>query len=136
MRRWGSDVQRLQTRAVMVEAKQAMELEPAVILPPGYYPATELRHGLETMGGDVIWAAEPQYKIEFSAKELAKLGVERRKPYLREVRRHDARAFRRIDRHLTFSPGWTQYSVAALWTSRLECRHRCTTCRAHSIYAV
>ena len=59
----------------MLEAKQAVELEAAVILPPGHYPATELRHGLETMGGDVTWAAEPQYKIEFSAKELAKIGV-------------------------------------------------------------
>ena len=74
-RRWGSEVQRLQTRAAMLEAKQAVELEPAVILPPGYYPATELRHGLETMDGDVTWAVEPQYKIEFSAKELAKIGV-------------------------------------------------------------
>jgi hypothetical protein len=49
-------------------------LEPGVVLPPGYYPATEVRHGLETIGGDVTWA-EPRYKIEFSAKELAKIGV-------------------------------------------------------------
>ena len=67
-------MQRLQTRAVMLEAKQAVELEPGVVLPPGYYPATEERAGLETIGGDVTWA-EPRYKIEFSAKELAKLGV-------------------------------------------------------------
>ena len=65
---------RLQTRAVMLEATQAVELEPGVVLPPGYYPTIEERSGLETMGGDVTWAA-PQYKIEFSAKELAKLGV-------------------------------------------------------------
>jgi hypothetical protein len=67
-------VQRLQTRAVMLEAKQAVELEPSVVLPSGSYPATETRSGLETIGGDVTWA-EPQYKIEFSAKELAKIGV-------------------------------------------------------------
>jgi hypothetical protein len=67
-------VQRLQTRSVMMEAKQAVELEPGVVLPSGYYSATETRSGLETIGGDVTWA-EPQYKIEFSAKELAKIGV-------------------------------------------------------------
>jgi hypothetical protein len=67
-------VQRLQTKAVMLDAKQAVELEPGVVVPPGYYPATEVRHGLETIGGDVTWA-EPHYKIEFSAKELAKIGV-------------------------------------------------------------
>ena len=58
----------------MLEAKQAVELEPGVVLPPGYYPTIEEQSGLETMGGDVTWAA-PQYKIEFSAKELAKLGI-------------------------------------------------------------
>jgi hypothetical protein len=58
----------------MLEAKQAAELEPGVVVPPGYYPAIEERTGLETIGGDVTWA-EPRYKIEFSAKELAKLGV-------------------------------------------------------------
>ena len=67
-------MQRLQTKAVMLEAKQAVELEPGVVLPLGFYPATEVRHGLETIGGDVTWA-EPHYKIEFSAKELAKIGV-------------------------------------------------------------
>jgi hypothetical protein len=58
----------------MLEAKQAVELEPGVVLPPGYYTATEERAGLETIGGDVTWA-KPRYKIEFSAKELAKIGV-------------------------------------------------------------
>ena len=67
-------MQRVQTRAVMLEAKQAVELEPGVVVPPGYYPAIEERTGLETIGGDVTWT-EPRYKIEFSAKELAKLGV-------------------------------------------------------------
>jgi hypothetical protein len=67
-------VQRLQTRAVTLEAKQAVELEPSIVVPPGYYPAIEERSGLETIGGDVTWT-EPRYKIEFSAKELAKLGV-------------------------------------------------------------
>jgi hypothetical protein len=67
-------MQRIKTKAVMLEAKEAVEPEPGVVLPPGYYPASEVRHGLETMGGDVTWA-EPHYKIEFSAKELAKIGV-------------------------------------------------------------
>jgi hypothetical protein len=67
-------VQRLQTRAVTLEAKQAVELEPGIVVPIGYYPAIEERSGLETIGGDVTWA-EPRYKIEFSAKELVKLGV-------------------------------------------------------------
>lgn len=67
-------MQRLQTRAVKLEAKQAVEFELGVVLPPGCYPATEVRQGLETIGGDVTWA-EPHYKIEFSAKELAKIGV-------------------------------------------------------------
>ena len=67
-------MQRIKTKAVMLEAKQAVELETGVVLPPGHYPASEVRHGLETMGGDVTWA-EPHYKIEFSAKELAKIGV-------------------------------------------------------------
>jgi hypothetical protein len=67
-------MQRVQTRAVMLVAKQAVELEPGVVVPPGCYPAIEERTGLETIGGDVTWA-EPRYKIEFSAKELAKLGV-------------------------------------------------------------
>lgn len=68
-------MQRLKTKAVMLEAKQAVELEPSVVLPAGCYPAIEARNGLETIGGDVTWAAEPQYKIEFSGKELAKIGV-------------------------------------------------------------
>src|SRR5271169_4212086 len=72
--RRGAQVQRLQTRAVMLKAKQTVELEPSVVLPSGSYPAIETRSGLETIGGDVTWA-EPQYKIEFSTKELAKIGV-------------------------------------------------------------
>ena len=70
----GSEVQRLQTRTVTLEAKQAVELEPGIVLPPGYYASIEERSRLETIGGDVTWA-EPRYKIEFSAKELAKLVV-------------------------------------------------------------
>jgi hypothetical protein len=67
-------MQRSRTRAIKLGAQQAVELEPGVVLPPGTYDATEVRQGLETMGGDVTWA-EPHYKIEFSAKELAKIGV-------------------------------------------------------------
>jgi hypothetical protein len=44
---------------VTLEAKQAIELEPGVVLPTGYYPAIEERSGLETIGGDVTWA-EPR----------------------------------------------------------------------------
>ena len=67
-------MQRVQTKAIMLEVTQAVELEPGVILPPGYYPATETRSGLGTISGDMTWAA-PQYKLEFSAEELAKMGV-------------------------------------------------------------
>jgi hypothetical protein len=67
-------VQRLQTRAVMLEAKQPVELEPGVVLPPGYHTANETRSSLETVSGDVIWT-EPEYNIELTADQLARIGA-------------------------------------------------------------
>ena len=65
---------RVQARAVMLEATHAVEIEPGVVVPPGHYTGTEWRTGLETMSGDVSWAA-PQYKIELTADQLASMGT-------------------------------------------------------------
>lgn len=66
-------MQRVRTRAVRLKARQAVELEPSVVLPPGYYSATKVRTGLETTSG-VSWAA-PQFTIEFTADQLASMGA-------------------------------------------------------------
>ena len=65
---------RLQTRAVMLEATQAVELEPGVVLPPGNYTGTETRTGLATASGDVSWT-KPEYKIKLTADQLANMGA-------------------------------------------------------------
>ena len=65
---------RVQARAVMLEATHAIEIEAGVALPPGQYSGTEWRTGLETMSGEVSWAA-PQYKIELTADQLASMGT-------------------------------------------------------------
>jgi hypothetical protein len=57
----------------MLEATHAIEIEAGVVLPPGQYSGTEWRTGLETMSGEVSWAA-PQYKIELTADQLASIG--------------------------------------------------------------
>ena len=65
---------RLQTRAVMLEATQAVELEPGVVLPPGYYTGAETRTGLATASGDVSWT-KPEYKIELTKDQLTSIGA-------------------------------------------------------------
>ena len=66
-------MRRVRTRTVRLEAMQAVELEPGVVLPPGYYAATKTRIGEETMSG-LSWAA-PQFSLEFTAAQLVELGV-------------------------------------------------------------
>lgn len=61
-------------RPVMLEAKQAVELEPGVMLPPGRHPATEMRTGLETKSGSISWI-KPEYSIELTAAKLTKIGA-------------------------------------------------------------
>jgi hypothetical protein len=63
-------MQRVEARAVMLEATHDVELREGLVLPPGYHPATEWRTGLETMSGGVSWTAA-QYKIELRADKLA-----------------------------------------------------------------
>ena len=66
-------MRRVRTRTVRLEAMQAVELEPGVVLPPGYYAATKTRIGEETMSG-LSWAAL-QFSLEFTAAQLVELGV-------------------------------------------------------------
>jgi hypothetical protein len=61
---------RVQARAVMLEATHAIEIEAGVVLPPGQYSGTEWRTGLETMSGEVSWAAPIQ-----TADQLASMGT-------------------------------------------------------------
>jgi hypothetical protein len=70
----GVQMLRLQTRAVMLEATQAVELEPGVVLPPGYYTGAETRTGLATVSGDVSWT-KPEYKIELTKDQLTSIGA-------------------------------------------------------------
>jgi hypothetical protein len=67
-------MQRIQARAVRLQATQTVELDQGVILPPGFYTGTEWSTGLETVSGGVSWTA-PQYKIEFTPDQLAKMGA-------------------------------------------------------------
>jgi hypothetical protein len=64
-------MRRVRTRTVRLEAMEAIELEPGVVLPPGYYAATKTRIGEETIGG-LSWTA-PQFSLEFSAAQLIEL---------------------------------------------------------------
>ncbi len=67
-------MQRVQTRAVMLEVTHAVEIKRGVVLPRGHHlRATEIRIGLETVSGWVSWAV-PRYTIEFTADELASMG--------------------------------------------------------------
>ena len=52
---------------------QAVELEPGVVLPPGYYAATKTGVGEKTMARP-SWTA-PQFTMEFTAAQLVELGV-------------------------------------------------------------
>ena len=62
-------------------------------MPPGYHAAIEIRTGLETMSGDVSWT-EPEYKIEFTADQLAKIGA--KGAASRIFVRHDVTKFVRL----------------------------------------
>ena len=65
-------MQRVEARAVMLEATHAVEIEPGVFLPPDHYKGTEWRTGRETMSGDISWTAL-QYKIELTADQFASM---------------------------------------------------------------
>jgi hypothetical protein len=65
-------MQRLQTRFVMLDATQAVDLGRGIVLPTGCYNGIETRTGLETVSGDVIWT-EPEYKIKLTADQLASM---------------------------------------------------------------
>jgi hypothetical protein len=67
-------MQRVEARAVMLEATHPVEIEPGVFLPPDHYKGTEWRTGLETMSGDIRWTAL-QYKIELTADQFASMGA-------------------------------------------------------------
>jgi hypothetical protein len=67
-------MQRVQTRAVMLDVTQAVELKPDVVLPPGAYTGTETRIGVETISSGVSWTS-PRYTIKFTADQLASLGA-------------------------------------------------------------
>jgi hypothetical protein len=66
-------MQRVQARAVKLEATHAVEIAPRVVLPPGHYSGIEWRTGLETGGGVTVTA--PQYKIELTSAQLADMGA-------------------------------------------------------------
>jgi hypothetical protein len=65
---------RLWNRTVRLSAKQAVELEPGVVLPPGKYEATKTRTDFQTMSGGVSWTP-PRYTIEFTADQFASMGA-------------------------------------------------------------
>ncbi len=67
-------MQRVQTRAVMLEATQAVELKPGVVWPPGYHIGTEIWTSLETISSGLSWTP-PRYTIEFTADQLASMGA-------------------------------------------------------------
>ena len=67
-------MERVRTRTVRLEAKQAVEIKPGVMLPAGYHTAIKTRTGLETRSSNVSWTP-PQFSIKFTADELASMGA-------------------------------------------------------------
>jgi hypothetical protein len=67
-------MQRMETRAVRFEAIHAVQLEPDVVLLPGFYIGIETRIGVEKFG-EVTWG-KPEYKIELTADQLASMGAQ------------------------------------------------------------
>ena len=67
-------MQRLQTRTVRLEAKEAVELKPGIVLPPGYHTAIKTRTVFETIRGKTT-RTDPQFSIKFTAKQFARMGA-------------------------------------------------------------
>lgn len=66
---------RIKTGTVMLDAAQAVELYPGVVLPPDVYLGTETQTCLEAVSGDVSWTPA-QYKIELTADQLTSMGAQ------------------------------------------------------------
>ena len=66
-------MQRIQTRIVRLEANQAIELKPGVVLPAGYHTAIKTRTVFETISGKT--QTDPQFSIKFTAEQLVSMGA-------------------------------------------------------------
>jgi hypothetical protein len=61
------------TLHISVTAREAVEIEGGLVLPPGTYPGTRTRIGV-ALGGRTSWTP-PRYKIELTGLQLADMGV-------------------------------------------------------------
>ena len=65
--------ERHDTLRISVTAREALEIERGLVLPPGTYPGTRSRIGV-ALGGRTSWTP-PRYKIELTGRQLAGIGV-------------------------------------------------------------
>jgi hypothetical protein len=65
--------ERRDAQRISVTAREAVEIESGLVLPPGTYPGTRTRIGV-ALGGRTSWTA-PRYKIELTGLQLADMGV-------------------------------------------------------------
>jgi hypothetical protein len=65
--------ERRDTLRISVTAREAVEIEGGVVLPPGAYRGTRTRIGV-ALGGRTSWTP-PRYKIELTSLQLADMGV-------------------------------------------------------------
>ena len=61
------------TLHISVTAREAVEIEGGLVLPPGIYPGTRTRIGV-ALGGRTSWTP-PRFMIELTGRQLADMGV-------------------------------------------------------------
>jgi hypothetical protein len=69
-------MQKVQSTAVRFKVARAIELEPGFVLRPGVYIGIKTRTRVDSIGG-VSWTPS-QYKLEFTADQLARMGVQQK----------------------------------------------------------
>jgi hypothetical protein len=65
---------RVRRTSVQLTACEAIQLESALTLPAGVYTGEKKELGIALMDGHIQWT-RPAYIIEFSAEELASMGM-------------------------------------------------------------
>ena len=65
--------ERRDTLCITVKAREDVQIDVDLVLPPGTYPGTGTRVGV-ALGGQTSWTA-PRYMIQLSGWQLIRMGV-------------------------------------------------------------
>jgi hypothetical protein len=70
----GAPMPQVQTKKITFKAARAVELEPGLVLRPGFYTGTKTRTRVDSIGG-ISWTPS-KYKLELTANQLKSMSAQ------------------------------------------------------------